>query len=343
VKLASGIARNSVLIGASALLLACNGAPVTYELVGSTMGTSFNVQVVSPPASVDADALRQEISETLAAIEQSMSTYLPDSELSRFNAQASGEWFNVSASLCSVVEGAQDISRRSEGAFDVTVGALVNLWGFGPQQAIGEPPEPARIASLLRTLGNDKLQTDCTRPALRKDAADIYVDLSGYAKGYGVDQVAELLSRAGIGNYLVEIGGEVRARGRNARDTEWAIAIESPQRDSRSVARIVPLSDAAMATSGDYRIYFESAGVFYSHTIDPRSGYPVSHDAAAVTVIADTAAFADGMATALLVLGPVAGLRLAESENIAALFQLRVGDAINERMSTRFRREVALN
>lgn len=322
------------------LLVSCGAERKTYELVGSTMGTTFNVQVVSLPDATDAEELKAEISDTLADIEQSMSTYRPDSELSRFNAHTTSEWFNVSESLCRVVESAQAVSKMSGGAFDVTVGALVNLWGFGPGKVASEPPEPQQVAELLRVLGSERLHTDCARPALQKDTAAVYVDLSGYAKGYGVDRVAELLDSAGVADYLVEIGGEVRASGRNSRDSKWTIAIESPQRDSRKLARIVSLTDAAMATSGDYRIYFESAGTFYSHTIDPRTGYPVSHNGAAVTVVADTAAFADGMATALLVLGPVDGLKLAEDENIAAFFQLRVDDAIDERMSTRFAREV---
>lgn len=322
------------------LLVSCSNEPVTYELVGSTMGTTFNVQVVSPPDTVDAEILKAEINSTLQNIEQSMSTYIPESELSRFNAHVAREWFDVSEGLCRVIDDAQSLSELSEGAFDVTVGALVNLWGFGPDRSVTEPPEPDRIAGLLNLVGNDKLHTDCSRPALRKDAPELYIDLSAYAKGYGVDQVAMLLHEAGINDFLVEIGGEVRANGLNARNSEWAIAIESPQRSSRTVARVVALADSAMATSGDYRIYFESAGRFYSHTIDPRTGYPVSHDAAAVTVVADTTAFADGMATALLVLGPVDGMRLAERENIAAVFQLRVNDTIDERMSTRFAREL---
>lgn len=322
------------------LIVACGSKRVTYELVGSTMGTTFSVQIVDPPDTVDAKVLKNDISAMLAEIERSMSTYMPESELSRFNVYTGSEWFAVSAGLCRVIEGAQGVSKLSSGAFDVTVGLLVNLWGFGPGRAVSEPPDPERVAALLRVVGHDRLHTDCTRPALRKDSGEIYVDLSAYAKGYGVDQIAALLEKNSIRDYLVEIGGEVRACGRNARDSDWAIAIESPRRDSRGVARVVSLADAAMATSGDYRINFESAGRLYSHTIDPRTGYPVSHEGAAVTVVADTAAFADGIATALLVLGPVDGIEFAERENIAALFQLRVDGAINERMSSRFAREV---
>ncbi|NNC77353.1 MAG: FAD:protein FMN transferase [Woeseiaceae bacterium] len=326
--------------GLVALLASCGSERVAHELSGSTMGTSFNIQVISPPDTLDMDALKVDVAATLAGIEQSMSTYLPDSEVSRFNALTTSAWLDVSASFCRVIADAQAVSKMSGGAFDVTVGALVDLWGFGSGQPISEPPDTERIAALLSATGYEKLHADCSRPALSKDTAELHVDLSAYAKGYGVDQVASLLDQSGIADYLVEIGGEVRVRGKNAKDARWAIAVESPHRDSSKVARIISLSNAAMATSGDYRIYFESAGRFYSHTIDPRTGYPVSHNAAAVTVVADSSAFADGMATALLVLGPVDGLKLAERENIAALFQLRVDDAIDERMSSRFAQEV---
>lgn len=325
----------------AALCVACGSKRVTYELVGATMGTTFDVQIVSDKGGVDTDVLKDEIQATLNTIESSMSTYLPDSELSRFNALTTSDWFAVSAEFCAVIEDAKALSRLSAGAFDVTIGPLVNLWGFGPDGSISAPPVAERIAELMRAVGNDKLHVDCSRPAVRKDDDRLQVDLSAYAKGYGVDQVAGVLDSHGIANYLVEIGGEVRARGSNGRGVSWSIGIEAPQRGSRSVARIVRLHDAAMATSGDYRTYFESAGSFYSHTIDPRTGYPVSHNAAAVTVVADTTAFADGMATALLVLGPDEGLKLAEQQDIAALFQLRLDNAIDERMSARFARELA--
>lgn len=165
---------------------------------------------------------------------------------------------------------------------------------------------------------------------------NIYVDLSAYAKGLAVDRIGGLLNAWHLPNYLVEIGGEVHARGLNSQSEPWSVAIEKPPRAERAVHTVVRLTDSAMATSGDYRNYFEHGGTYYSHTIDPRTGYPVSHEAASVTVIADTAAFADAMATALLVLGPEHGFELAERENIAAYFLLRVGNAIEERMTSRF-------
>jgi len=224
----------------------------------------------------------------------------------------------------------------SGGAFDITVGPLVNLWGFGAAGIAQQPPGQADIDEALQTTGFEQLQTDCGKPALRKRLAKLHVDLSAYAKGYAVDRLATLLDEAGIADYLVEIGGEMRMRGSNASRQKWAIAIETPSRAGRTVQTIIHLTDAAVATSGDYRNYFEYDGAVFSHTIDPQSGYPVTHEAASVTVIADNAAFADGVATALLVLGPKAGMELAEREQIAAYFLLRMGDEIEERMSSLF-------
>lgn len=303
------------------------------------MGTSFNVKVVAPPKDFDPDSLKTRISQLLAQVEKAMSTYDPDSELSRFNTHSGTGWYGVSRELCDVVAAAQRITLITDGAFDITVRPLVDLWGFGPDFSLDDVPSAQQVAATVQITGNRHLQTDCSKPALKKSLPELAVELSAYAKGYGVDRVARLIGDDGIRNYLVEIGGEIRAAGTNSKDRPWSIAIESPQRESRSIARVVGLTDTAMASSGDYRNFFERNGRFYSHMIDPRSGYPVSHSAAAVTVIAETAALADGMATALLVLGPEKGLELAERNNVAALFQLRIDDSVQERMSTRFAHE----
>lgn len=315
------------------LLGACSENLRTLELTGVTMGTTYSVKMITAD---EPGGLSAQIGQALATIEGSMSTYLPDSELSKFNADTRTSWIEVSKQLCAVIDQGLQISERSGGAFDMTVGPLVNLWGFGSAGIADQPPEQQEIIAALETVGFRRLQADCAVPALRKEIPGLYVDLSGYAKGYAVDRVASLLDDAGIANYLVEIGGEMRMRGANARRDHWAIAIETPTRGERSVQKIIKLTDTAIATSGDYRNYFEYDGTAYSHTINPLTGYPVAHDAASVTVVADTAAFADGIATALLVLGPKAGLELAEREQIAAYFLLRIGDGIEERMSSLF-------
>ena len=322
------------------LLVGCDAPLPVHELTGGAMGTSFSVKVVAPPDGLDTEALRRDVEATLAETEQSMSTYIPDSELSRFNASDETGWQPVSRTLCAAIDEAQAISTLTGGAFDVTVGPLVDLWGFGPGDQVTQPPAKDRIATVMAGVGNALLHADCSMPAVRKDVAGLRVDLSAFAKGLGVDRIAALLDGYGIDNYLVEIGGELRMRGTNARDENWSIAIETPVAAARSVHTILSLTDSAMATSGDYRNYFEHDGTFYSHTIDPRSGYPISHDAASVTVVADTTAMADALATALLVLGPGAGLELAARERIAAFFLLRIGDTIEERMSPVFATEI---
>jgi thiamine biosynthesis lipoprotein len=330
---------------AVALLWLCACSDPGYErpvqeLVGSTMGTTFSVKIVAPPPELDRDALRREIQGTLDAINATMSTYLEDSDLSRFNASASTDWIPVSTELCQAVEAAQVISDFTDGAFDVTVGPLVNLWGFGPDDGIAEPPSPDAVRAAMSNTGHARLHADCERPALRKESAGIYVDLSAFAKGHAVDKVADLLDDRSLPDYLVEIGGELRLRGVNAKSEPWAIAIETPDPDSRSVRTVVHLTNTAMATSGDYRNFFEHGGRRYSHTIDPRNGFPVTHEGASVTVVANTAAFADAAATALLVMGPDEGLALAERESIAAYFLLRLGSGFEERVSSLFANEV---
>jgi thiamine biosynthesis lipoprotein len=322
---------------------ACGDSPrerPVQELVGSTMGTTFSIKVVAPPAKLDLPGLQAEIQGALDGINGMMSTYLGDSELSRFNASDSVDWYEVSAELCHAIEAARVVSEFTDGAFDVTVGPLVNLWGFGPPESAFEPPRKETIVAAMEDVGYEGLHVDCTVPALRKEMPGIYVDLSAFAKGHAVDVVAELLDAHALPDYLVEIGGEMRMHGSNARSEPWAIAIEAPDRAARAVQTVVHLTDSAMATSGDYRNFFEYDGHFYSHTIDPRTGYPVTHDGASVTVVADTAAFADAAATALLVLGPDAGMKLAERESIAAYFLLRLGSEFEERMSSLFATKV---
>lgn len=325
------------------VLCACGGPgherPV-QELAGSTMGTTFSVKVVAPPPQLDLDALRRDVEAALDAVNETMSTYLGASELSRFNANRSTDWIPVSLELCQAVEAAEVVSGFTDGAFDVTVGPLVNLWGFGPDASIVEPPSQDAIQDAMSDTGHSRLHADCEAPALRKEVAGIYVDLSAFAKGYAVDRVADLLDAQALPDYLVEIGGELRLRGHNGKGESWAIAIETPDRNARSIRTVVHLTDTAMATSGDYRNFFEYDGRYYSHTIDPRTGFPVTHDGASVTVVADTAAFADAAATALLVMGPDAGLALAERESIAAYFLLRLGSGFEERVSSLFANEV---
>lgn len=321
------------------LLYGCSPSQEQEALAlhGRTMGTSYSIQVVNPPINLDRQLLQTEIDRELEWVNDLMSTYREDSELSRFNHNRSEDWFAVSPALAFLVEQAQEISVTSNGAFDTTVGPLVNLWGFGPDGSPGAMPSDSQIAKARRRIGHAKLQARTDPPALRKSEPELYLDLSAIAKGYGVDRVADLLDRARLHNYLVEIGGELRGHGHNGSGQAWRIAVERPDPGAREVQSVVELRNGAMATSGDYRNFIERDGALYSHTIDPRTGRPVEHNLASVTVLAPTAARADALATAFLALGPDEGLALAESLQTAALFILRTSNGFQERQTSLFR------
>lgn len=317
-------------------LAACGDSRITeYQLSGPTMGTRFNV-IVATASDFDQQDLQTRIHAVLEDIDQQMSTYRPDSELANFNRSQSTEPIPVTRRLCEAVDKALQLSDLSSGTFDITVGPLVNLWGFGPTGSRTVPPSDDAIVRTRSRTGREKLHPDCDRSAIRKDHAELEIDLSGYAKGLAADEIAALLDEAGMVNYLVEIGGDLRTRGQNASLANWRIAIESPETSVSGIEKIIHISDLAVATSGDYRNYFEYEGRRYSHTIDPRTGRPVAHDLASVTVLAASAAYADAMATALLVLGPDVGSAFAEQESIAAYFLFRDGSGIDEWTSTKF-------
>jgi len=303
------------------LCMACARAPEELQISGNTMGTQFTVKLAGYDANIE--GLQQEIEASLDAVNLMMSTYKADSEISRFNSNATTEWQPVSAEFCASVKSALALSALTNGAFDITVGPLVNLWGFGPGDTIDEPPADADIAALLLLIGYEHLQADCSRPALRKDIVELVLDMSAFGKGYAADRVADELEDAGIDDYLVEIGGELRVAGHNADGKRWAVGIEAPLSDQRRPHGVIRLTDAAVATSGDYRNYFEFGGQRYSHTIDTRTGKPVTHSLASVTVVDDSGARADALATAFLVMGPENAIAFALKEQLAAMFLLR--------------------
>ena len=319
-------------------LTACERGPTLAEFGGPTMGTTYSVKVVDHPRDVEIEGLKTEIQARLDAVNSRMSTYLEDSELSRFNASRGTEWLDASPELASVMQFAQQVSDLTGGAFDVTVGPLVNLWGFGPGTRRDQTPTAESIERTGRRVGHEQLHVRTAPPGLKKDIPDLYVDLSAIAKGYAVDQAAEFLESQGVMNYLVEVGGEVRGRGHNARGVPWQIAIEKPHPGTRTVQQVIAVDGASIATSGDYRNYFEQDGRRYSHTIDPRTGRPVDHKLASVTVLSPSAMRADALATGLMVLGPEAGYALAERETLAVLFILRTEDGFVSKASQAFAR-----
>jgi len=319
-------------------LAACGGAPGQVELAGQTMGTQFSIKLPAGTGDYDRTRLQDAIEAVLDGADGTMSTYKPDSALSTFNTAASIDWQVVSVDLCDKVEKSLAISAATHGSFDITVGPLVNLWGFGPEAIIDEPPGDEAIAARAALTGFDKLHADCSRPALRKDIAGLMLDMSAIGKGFAADSVADLLTALGFDSYLVEIGGELRVRGLNSNGEPWAIGIEAPLRDQRKPYTIVHLTDIAMATSGDYRNYFEVDGKIYSHTIDTRTGRPVTHSVASVTVVDELAYRADALATALLVMGPEEGMAFAERQDLAVLMLLRTSEGFEERQSPAFAR-----
>ncbi|MCH2170566.1 FAD:protein FMN transferase [Myxococcota bacterium] len=290
-------------------------------LQGRSMGTTWSVKiaVADLPRSAQ-EKIAKAVETRLNEVDQRMSTWKPDSELSRFNRAPEGHPFRVSTITLQVFELAQQVSEHSHGAFDVTVGPAVDAWGFGPQARDAPAPSLEASLALRRHMGFQHLRVDATHSSLEKLIPGMSCDLSAIAKGFAVDQVAEELSRRGQNDFLVELGGELRASGRHLDGSAWRVGVERPDPGRRLVHQIIELEDLAMATSGDYRNFREIDGRRVSHTIDPRTARPIEHPLASVTVVDRTAAEADAWATALNVLGAKAGYALAIERDMRALF-----------------------
>lgn len=289
------------------------------------MGSMYRVQIVGRRLSTALQAAAADaVAAAFAAVDFAMSTHKPQSELSRFNAHAATTPFALSADTLSVFDLAQQASAATSGAFDVTVAPVVDAWGFGPARRQRLVAASERNV-LERGVGWRLLDVDAQAGTVAKEHARVRADLSGIAKGYGVDKAAQALDALGIEHYLVDAGGEVRTRGRNARGAPWQVAIEQPVAGPRRPRYVVPLSDAAIATSGDYRIFFEQGGRRYSHEIDPATGEPIANGLTSVSVVAASGAWADALGK-LIVLGPERGYACAAEQNIAAHFIVRATD-----------------
>jgi FAD:protein FMN transferase len=311
--------------------------PWSVELTGPIMGTTYSVKVVGRDMSpADKAPIEKSATEAMNRVNSAMSTYLKTSELSVFNASTSTDPQPMSKPTLEVLKLAQGISELTEGRFDVTVGPLVNAWGFGPDGPQNQVSEE-QLNELLTFVGYQKLRFPPESQSLSKSHPQTYIDLSAIAKGYAVDQVASAIDALGHTNYMVEIGGEVFAKGQNAKDAPWRIGIETPSATAPGIFQVVTLSGEALATSGDYRNFYEKDGLRVSHTIDPETGKPIKHNLASVSVVANSCAKADALATALNVLGPVKGPDLAEREQISALFIIRdKSGQLVERQSSAF-------
>jgi thiamine biosynthesis lipoprotein len=289
-----------------------------------------------------AGALRPKIDARLEQVNDSMSTWRPGSELNRFNRLAkAGEAFPASADMLAVLRAASRVYQLSGGAWDGTLMPLVNLWGFGPAGPVAEPPSAAEVEERMAHVGFDRIEVRAS--ALAKKDPAVTLDLSSIAKGYGVDQVAAVLRAEGLRDFVVEIGGEVFASGVRRDGRPWRVGINRPRADAApdEVLEVAPLRDQAFATSGDYRNYFESGGVRYSHVLDPRTGRPVTNGVVSVSVRAPGCTLADGLATAVMVMGAEAGVALLERlEDVEGLVIVEAKDgALVEHRTTGFRTE----
>ncbi len=331
-----------VILALLALIAAFLARPKAFyfELAGETMGTTYSVKIV------DTDGrwrIRQRaelgdlVRDCLEDVNQRMSTYRSDSELSRFNQQPADLPFQFSPETFHVMNRAMEISELTGGAFDITVGPIVNAYGFGPATRPVEPPSEAMLAELKQRVGYRLVELDSVNRTARKKRDDVYCDLSAIAKGYGVDQLARLLDGKDIARYMVEVGGEVRVRGLNAEGKPWRIGIEKPTAGGRAIHRVIGLTDRSVATSGNYHNYYTVNGSRICHEIDPRTGRAISNDLASVSVIADDCETADALATAFMVLGPADGYNLAEKEHLAALFLVcREPEVLEEKLTSAY-------
>lgn len=299
-----------------------------HSLSGETMGTRYTALFYAEPQ-VDELAIGSGLFEAVDKVDQQMSTWKPGSDLSQLNAAPEHEWRALPKELIVVLTTALRVGHQSKGAFDIAVGDLVNAWGFGPAEHQPTAQQIGALKNQVRRPATDALEIDALRGQVRKRTATT-LDLSGIAKGFAVDELARCLDSWGITHYLVGIDGEMRARGLKPDGQPWVVAIEKPNRGVREVMGVMDLSDAAIATSGDYRHWVEVDGRQYSHTMHPTRGALLTNNLAAVTVVASSCMLADAWATALMVLGEDAGPELAQARGMDAVFVLREGQAFRE-------------
>jgi thiamine biosynthesis lipoprotein len=332
-----------MLVGLSVIALGCRPAAQTVSipsvqlLAGRTMGTTYSIKLL-PKTGAPLASLGGAVDDELSRVNRQMSTYIEDSELSRFNQSKSKDWFDVSSEVVEVVRLAESLSEATSGAFDVTVGPLTNRWGFGPNGLPEKVPSQEEIDETLKSVGYAKMESREEPPGLRKADVGLQVDLSAIAKGHGVDRVARVLEENGIQDYFVEIGGEVRARGNRQGGGAWRVGIEKPISGIREVIGVVQLKNQSMATSGNYRNFYEQDGVLYSHTIDPRTGRPAERSIVSATVIANDCASADGIATGMMCLGMEEGIQLAEKQGWAVCLMSELDGELAFQVSSEFER-----
>ncbi|OOF65545.1 FAD:protein FMN transferase [Rodentibacter sp. Ppn85] len=338
-KILSGL----LVVAFACSLAACKKDSEVITLSGKTMGTTYHIKYIDDgTVSENSQKTHEQIEHILKDVNAKMSTYIKDSELSRFNQNTQVNTpIEISADFAKVLAEAIRLHQITEGALDVTVGPVVNLWGFGPEKRPERRPTAGQLAERQAWVGLDKITLDMggQTPTLSKSVPQVYIDLSSIAKGFGVDQVAEKLEQFNVQNYMVEIGGEIRAKGKNAEGKAWQIAIEKPNMTGeRAVENVIGLNNMALATSGDYRIYFEENGKRFAHEINPKTGYPIQHHLASITVLAPTSMTADGLSTGLFVLGEEKALEVAEKNDLAVYLIIKTKKGFETKMSSAFKK-----
>lgn len=334
-----------ILLGLLFMMVGCQektekALPELRSLSGKTMGTTYLIKYYPSSQTPTLDNVRLKVEETLVAVNQSMSTYISDSEISLFNQSESLDWVEISPEFHQVILHAQSVSALTKGAFDATVMPLVNLWGFGPMGP-RKAPNDHELRRVISQVGFEKLEVDTVRTRMRKKVKELKVDLSASAKGFGVDKVGLLLEDMDITSYMVEIGGEVRVGEAKPDGSFWVIAIEAPHAEQGVVQKVLKLENQALATSGSYRNFYEEASKMYNHTLDPATGKPVQHQLVSVSVVdlERDCKNADALATALMVMGAEKAISFAEDLNLAVYLIIQEGEKerrFREHASTRF-------
>lgn len=322
----------TALVGALAVAHGCDRPLTVMGFSGATMGTSYEVLVETDGRAKDTVALGALIQRELARVNRVMSTYDTASDVSRFGRYSGTAPVTVDPALVEIVQVALEICRQSSGAFDPTIAPLVDAWGFGPTDVL--PPDSARVAALHELVGCDGLAADPATGTIAKARAGAGIDLSGIAKGFAADRIGRALSELGYGSALVDVGGELRAVGSHMDGRPWRVALEGPGETTPGMLGTIDLVDEAIATSGDFRNYYEYQGALYAHIIDPRTGFPIQYRGFSVSVIHPDGAVADAWATALTVLGPEEGFELAERDGLAAVFTWRRPEGLVSRATS---------
>lgn len=325
------------LVVLAGVLAGCGNGDSLERFDGPTMGSRYSIQYVRHSSTPGAKAVQAEVENILAEVDRQFSTYRSDSDTVRFNTMPAGRCQVMPGPVLELIRVGEQLSSQSDGSFDLTVEPLLNLWGFGPQAREEKVPSAEALAEVQQRVGHNHLRIDGDQ--LCKDVA-IELDFNSIAAGYAVDTIAAKLEAMGIHSYLTEVTGELKAAGKKLDGSPWRIALEEPRDDQQVVQKIIAIDGYGVSTSGDYRNYFEQGGQRYSHTFDARSGAPVLHTLASVTVIHPSALMADGLSTLLLILGPERGWDYAQTHDIGAFFVIRADTGFVTRTNQAFERLV---